>query len=243
MSSSRVLVFGATGATGRLFVDELVALYPSMDISLYVRSSSKAIKNNPVWKNNNRIHLVEGDVTDAVSIEKCFSSSCASDGVALLLGHSYGELSTSRFMSECAKIVLESMKKHNVTRLIDITGVALGGEDDSKTITLASPWYGIMTGFLHLTKNSVLQDHGMKTSFIESAAKEWKELEYTIVRPSLLTNSGKSNGKYLVTAGIGSQSTGAISREDVAEFMAKEFLEKKWLGKKPVISSKGWVWA
>ena len=63
------------------------------------------------------------------------------------------------------------------------------------------------------------------------------------MRPSLLTNSGKSNGKYLVTAGIGSLSTGAISREDVAEFMAKEFLEKKWLGKKPVISSKGWVWA
>jgi putative NADH-flavin reductase len=240
---SRVLVFGATGATGKLFIDELLTTYPTMDVTLYVRSKQKAILNNPIWNNNARIHLVEGDVTDAEAIEKCISSGYAANGITLLLGHSYGEAPTSRFMSECAKAVLSSMKKHNITRLLDITGVALGGEDDSKTITLASPWYGIMTGFLQLTKKSVLIDHELKTTLIEDAAKEWKNLEYTIVRPSLLTNTGKSNGKYIVTAGVCSKSTGSISRNDVAEFMAKELLEKKWLGKKPVISSKGWVWA
>ena len=248
MSSTtrRILIFGSTGATGRLFVNELLNnIHPSIDLSctLFVRSSSKALQNNSNWKDDSRIRLTEGTVTDSIAIEKCFVEGYASDGVALLLGHSYGEASTARFMSECAKSVLESMKKHNVTRLIDITGVALvDKENDSKSISLASPWYGIMTGFLLLTKKSVLIDHELKTKLIEEAAKEWKELKYTIVRPSLLTNTGKSKGKYKVTAGISNESTASISREDVAEFMAKEIFENKWTRSKPVISSNGWLW-
>jgi hypothetical protein len=75
----------------------------------------------------------------------------------------------------------------------------------------------------------VVSDSAANVRVIQESGLDW-----TIVRFPRLVD-GDRTGKYRV-AYVGRDSGMQVSRADAADFVLKELVEKKWLGKLPVVS-------
>ena len=222
---TRVLLFGATGRTGLLVAQLLLARPERFAVPAYVRSAARA-RAVPQLSG---AALVEGSTDDAAAVSAAVAGA---EVVVNGLGHAYGETDAS-FMTRLIKTVLAAMRASpggRCTRLVDVSGVTCFEPAD------ASVWlYGAMSAYLKLLKNSVVLDHAAKTAAIRAAAAEWPALRYTIARPPILTD-GAPRGYRAVAAADG-QCSAFVARADVARFMVDEIEHCRWPNAAPIVTS------
>src|SRR5919112_6336746 len=188
----KVLIIGATGATGKILMRE--ALAQGHQVTALARNPSA------VAPEDYRLRVLECSALDVSSVEAAVAGQ---DAVLVALGTRSSRPTT--LFSESTHNVIGAMDKHGVRRLVCITGIGAG---DSKG----------HVGFLYdriilpFVVRNVYKDKDRQEEAIEQS-----DLEWVIVRPARLTDE-PARGEYRVFVG-GTYKAKTISRADVAAFM------------------------
>jgi putative NADH-flavin reductase len=190
----RILIFGATGGTGREVVVQ--ALQRGHDVSAFVRTPGKLIMVDP------RLRVVQGDIQRAESIHAAIPGH---DAVLSALGTR--SLGPTTLLSDAAREIVAAMQAHGLRRIIWESALGVG-----ETWGQLGPLYNWL--LIPLLLRHVFADKERQEAIIKASPLEW-----TIVQPAALTN-GRRRGTHRV-GGCGGRLFPRISRADVAHFMLK----------------------
>jgi uncharacterized protein YbjT (DUF2867 family) len=126
--------------------------------------------------------------------------------------------------SESTRILVDAMKAAGVKRLIAVTGLGAGdsrGHGGFLYDTVAFP----------LLLKRVYDDKDVQERIIRSSGLDW-----TIVRPGLLTNRPATD-QYRVLTKPKDWRFGVISRADVADFLVRQIDDRALIGSTPLLIS------
>lgn len=200
----KLAIVGATGPTGRELVQQ--ALAAGHVVTAGVRSPKTA--NLPT-----NVRLVEADVTRASSLIPLVTGQ---DAVLCALGSKLSRKPTT-LLSGGTNNLVGAMTSAGVRRLMCITGIGAG---DSKG-------HG---GFLYdhiiqpLLLSEIYKDKTRQEEVIRRSGLEW-----TIVRPAMLTN-GPATGKFREIIDISGVTAKKISRSDVAAYVLRAVVAPQTVG-------------
>ena len=198
----KVVVFGATGRTGRLLVEG--ALARGHDVTAFVRAPNK------LGALRDRVQVVHGDVLDGGAV------SDAVDGqeavlVALAGG---GTKAAEQVNAQGTLNVIRSMQRYSARRLVVLSA---GGTQPGRDPNL--PWF-----FERVVKPLFLKDILADLRRMEISVRQ-SELDWTLVRAAQLVD-GPARGAYRAEPGYSLPGGTKIARADVAAFMLDE-LERR----------------
>jgi putative NADH-flavin reductase len=205
-----ITIFGASGRTGKHLVRR--ALERGYFVKAFVRKPSRLPIQNP------KLAIVEGDMHVALAVEQAIAGS---DAVLSALG--WTRTSRKNVLSEAAKNIVRAMKKHNVRRIIVLTGYGVRFPQDPPD----SASKKFLHFFLGLFLPHLVPDGIEYAKIISESGLDW-----TIVRASILSNA-KARGSY--RAGYFDPGLRLVSREDVADFMIRQLTDEQYIGEAPII--------
>jgi putative NADH-flavin reductase len=247
-----LLIFGATGGTGRALVEQ--ALEQGHIVTAFARDPSK------VRTAHSNLRVVKGDILDPASVEAALhgqDAALSALGVGVKawpiiaiviacqliarLGHLAGPAGwmvraglpilgilalfrRTTTLSEGTRNIVRAMEKLGVKRLVCESSLGIG---DSKG------QLGFFYNFLLIPVllRNIFADKEIQESIIRESKLEW-----VMVRPAALTN-GSLTGKYRSGFDVKDRSIRAkISRADVAEFMLQQVTASTFLRKTPGLS-------
>jgi putative NADH-flavin reductase len=206
-----VLVFGASGGTGRELVKQ--ALAQGHVVTAFMRDPPKfEIKHL-------KLKVVQGDVADYESVERAVQNQ---DAVICALGSST-LLRRDPTLIDGVRHIIKAMEHAGVQRFIYLS--FLGVRDGRNQLSFLGKYI-----VAPLVLRNVVADHEVKEELIKQSRVNW-----IIVRPPRLTN-GQRAGAYRSGECIGANSfIPTISRADVADFMLKQLTDDAYLHKTPSV--------
>lgn len=207
----KVLVFGATGATGREAVRR--ALDRGHSVAAFARHADR------FQITHTNLTAMVGNVTDPAAVERAVSGQ---DAVMSALG-SGNSLRSDPGLVEGIRIIVRAMERVGVRRLVYLSMLGVGGSRRQMRFVdrcLVVP----------LLLRNVLADHASKESLIRHSGLDW-----VIVRPPRLTH-GPYTGRYRSGERIREASvTASIARADVADFMVAQLTDDRYLHRAPAV--------
>ena len=126
--------------------------------------------------------------------------------------------------SRSTRILVDAMKAAGVNRLVAVTGLGAGDSRGHGGILYG----GIVFPLLF---KRVYDDKDVQEWIIRSSGLDW-----TIVRPGLLTNR-PATGRYRVLTASKDWRFGAISRTDVGDFLVRQVDDRELIGTTPLLIS------
>ena len=205
----KVIVFGATGKTGKEILKQ--ALAQGWEVTAFVRDPSR------LSSENGDLNIMKGDIFEISTVKRAIQGQ---DAVICSLGTS--ELGKTTVRAEGTKNIITAMKENNVDRLVVVS--AHGVAESWSSLSFINKLF--FATLLHGAR----QDHEKQ----EVVVKE-SDLDWTILRPSGLTDTPKT-GNYAIGEDI-KPITSRISRADVAHAIVKEVHDKTFIGKAVTISN------
>ncbi len=216
----RVLVFGATGETGKATVRDL--LDAGHKVTAFVRNlKSLDIKHI-------RLTLVQGDICDADQVRAAVPGH---EAVILAVGASPRKFTD--VASRGTQAVVDAMQEAGVKRLVCVTSYGLGGtfERLNKIEQLA----------YNMAMKEQLADKAIQEEIIQRSSLDW-----TLLRPRMLNNKkpkfNRKNPKQdpleVFASAEGETCGSSVSRAAVARFAARAIMDKEAHGKAYALSQK-----
>ena len=203
--STRVLIVGATGGTGRQLVEQ--ALERGHVVTALARDPSALHVEHP------RLTVVRGNVLDYPSVEAAVRGQ---DAVVSALGHKQFFRPT-RTLSEGTRNVLRAMETHRVRRFVCETTLGIGASAGRMGLYYTFFVIPVILPFYFWDKTR-------QERLIAASSVDW-----VVVRPGALTNGAKRGG-YRQGHTVGSLLwTVRISRADVADFMLNQMSDNTYL--------------
>ncbi len=197
----KVLIFGATGATGSILTKLL--LDKGYDVTAYVRNPDRMAISHE------RLDLIVGDIFDSEGIGRVMTGH---DVVMSCLGSSTTKASDQ--LTRMAQSITGAMKIVGVKRVVYMA--TAGIEDEFK---------GPFKWFIRMLLGNVIDDHRGAADLYKQEG-----FDYTIIRPMQLKN-GEPTGDYEIAEEGLPKRKKAVSRANVAEVMVKvmedEYFVKK----------------
>lgn len=197
----KVLIIGATGPTGRELTTQ--ALDEGHDVRLFVRNRAAV----SIW--SPRLDVVQGDIRDWKTVGPAM---LGTNAVLSALGTGHDFRKTTLF-SDGTKAILWAMAEANVRRFVCVTS--------SSTIEDSNEPFYVHTIRRRILRH-VLEDQRRAEDCIRASNAEW-----TIVRAPPLLN-GPKRGRYEVEREKPVGTSYEMTRADVAEFMVREMVAKKF---------------
>jgi putative NADH-flavin reductase len=198
----KVLIIGATGPTGRELTTQ--ALDEGHDVRVFVRNPAAMT----IW--SPRLDVAQGDVRDWKTVGPAM---VGMNAVLCALGTG-SDLRKTTLYSDGAKAILWAMAEAGVRRLVYVTS---GGTIDDPGEPLLFRTLG------RRALRHVFEDQRRAEECLEASNAEW-----TIVRPPRLLN-GPKRSRYEVDSEKTAGASYEITRADLAEFMVREMVAKKFL--------------
>ena len=189
----KVLVFGATGKTGKLVVER--ALNAGHEVTVLVRDAGKI--------RDGKVRVLTGDATKPSDVLNAVQGQ---DAVIESIGGTTPYKATTLETTSATNIV-NAMKSKGVKRLVVVSMLGLG-----QSRTQAPWWYKhlLMTTFLR----GSTKDKNNKEAVVKNSG-----LDYILVRPPILKD-GPATGSIKV---LGLNAIGhAITRADLANFLVAQ---------------------
>jgi len=199
-----IIVFGATGPTGWEFVKQ--ALDEGHELTVIVRDPNSLNLKHPKMK------VIKGDVLEYSSFE---NEVMGKDAVISCLG-SGGKTKPTIVYSKGMENIVSAMGKSGVDRLICISAMGLSTNDKMSFLGK------ILTKFVaQKIYKEPYKDMRLMEKILEKANLEW-----TIVRPPMLTNKAKTA---IYRLGINEHLSRplSISRADLAHYMLRSIGDLK----------------
>jgi putative NADH-flavin reductase len=212
----KILLLGATGAVGKLVLDQL--LREGHHVTAMVRNASLVQMAHP------RFNLVQGEATVGTDIERFLAGQ---DAVISTIGAPTNKKTTLR--TDVATNLAAGMNKHGVGRLVWLDAAGVGSS--KKFVQRSSFIFGriLMPMFL----DRMYEDAAVADSIIEKSGCEW-----VIVRPMSFSYGPKAEKITVVTdMTLTVPLRLRISRADVASFLVEQLVKDEYVGKMPVIYS------
>lgn len=200
-----VLVFGASGGTGRELVKQ--ALAQRHTVTAFVRDPG----NFAIIRD--RLTVTTGDVVDSARVEQAVRGQ---DAVMSALGSSRS-LTRHPALAKGVRNVVKAMEQEGVRRLVYLS--VLGVDDSRRQL-------GWLDRFIvvPLVLRNVVGDHATQEGLITRSSLDW-----VIVRPPRLTDgahTGRYRGGENIKAG---RMSASISRADVADFMLRQMVDETYV--------------
>ena len=126
--------------------------------------------------------------------------------------------------SRSTRILVDAMKAAGVNRLVAVTGLGAGDSRGHGGILYDAVVFPLLF-------KRVYDDKDVQEWIIRSSGLDW-----TIVRPGLLTNK-PATGRYRVLTASKDWRFGAISRTDVADFLVRQVDDRALIGTTPLLIS------
>ena len=205
----RVLVIGATGATGRQLVQQ--ALAQGHQVTAFVRDPAR------LQIEHANLRIAKGDVLDYASVESAMRGQSA---VLSALGHKRF-FYPNKIQSNGMRNILRAMNACDVPRLICETALGIG--NSVGRLGLPHTFF-----ILPLILPFYMWDKLRQEELIADSDRDW-----VIVRPGVLTN-GEARGSYRHGPKVGSYLWPVrIARADVADSMLKQLTDDAYVGAAP----------
>lgn len=211
----RVLICGATGNVGRLTVDK--ALKVGHEVTAFARSPEKLDERE-------NLHKAQGDVMDAASVEAAMEGQ---EAVVIVFGTPVNWFTLTSVPDLCTTgtlNIMSAMKEHGVKRLVCMTAIGVGDSKGHGRFVFDNLILPIMLGRIYVDKNR--QEREVMQS----------NLDWTIVRPTELTNESES-GNYRVLLDLEGKKAKTIPRANVADFLVQQIDSERYLHQTPLITN------
>ncbi len=208
----KVVIFGATGQTGRLLMERAVAT--GHVVAAFVRDPTRV--NIP----DRSVRVVEGDVLDSAAVDRAVAGQ---EGVLVALGTA--TRGSPQVLPQGIRRILDAMEKHGVRRIIVLSAAGALHEKAGSIVG----GLGLMVARAFLP--SVYQEHRAMLEELRT-----RNLDWIAVRPVILTNRPWSGRSRVVTDGI-PRGGYRISRADVADFMIRQLTSDEFVQKMPAIAN------
>jgi putative NADH-flavin reductase len=199
----KIIVFGATGGTGRLVVQQ--AIQEGHQLTVIVRDpDSFTIRNN-------RLDIVKGDVFQPHTFEK---SIAGKDAVICCLGIQKREPTT--VYSEGVNNIIKAMEMHSVKRIICLSAGAVIVPPKAGSLTKFFIKNILQKLFVHLYSDMLIMEKIIKKT----------DLDYTIVRAPWLRDT-KHTRNYRIAINEHLSNPTKISRADLADYIVTHLIDEK----------------
>lgn len=211
-----VTVFGATGAIGALTVVDLLAA--GHTVTAYVRNPAKVPTS---W--GDRVRVVVGEISDATAIDGAIAGA---DVVISALGPSMDRKATGLPLVEGTGHILDSMRRHGVTRYIGHATPSVLDPQEKPT------WQTRLIGSMGRTllPRAYRELLGM-TDLITTSGLTW-----TIVRFTAPKN-GPAKGNLRLGFYGTDKIRFSVTRADIARFTAAQIDDDTYANRAPAISN------
>ena len=209
----RIVIFGATCATGRQLVQQAIAA--GHQVVAYTRDPSK------IDAESERLTVVKGELTDEASIENAIDGA---DAVISLLGPrgSSDQKPLTRGMQNIVKV----MKASGVRRLVASSTLSVRDTGDKPSLTVS-----LLVNIIKTTMRAAYEDIIGAAEVVRGSGLDW-----TIARVAMLNNGPKTRNVRVGYVGTGQVGLG-ISRADLAGFMLRQVEDSKYLRQAPAVSN------
>ena len=208
----KLTIFGATGRTGHLLVEQ--ALAAGHEVTAFARNPAK------LGQTHDRLRVVQGDLTNAAQIEAAIQGA---DAVLSVLGPSNNQATFE--ISRGTDLILSAMQKTGVRRLVISVGVGVRDPQDKPGV------FDKMIGaLLKATARNVLEDMTQAVAKVRASDRDW-----TIVRVPMLTDDPAKGD--IKIGYLGGGVSARIARADMAAFILKQAGDRTYLRQAPVISN------
>ena len=211
---AKLLIIGASRGIGRETVKAALAAGHS------VRALARSAWSIPIQ--NPGLEKVPGNALDSSTIRSALQGV---DVVVQTLGVDIAPRSIferTTLFSQSTRIIVDAMKAAGVKRLIAVTGLGAGNSRGHGGIIYDSVVFPLIL-------KRVYDDKDVQEWIIKSSGLDW-----TIVRPGLLTNR-PATGHYRILTAAGDWRFGTISRADVADFIVRQIDDRKLIGTTPLL--------
>lgn len=205
----RLAIFGATGGTGLELTRQ--ALEKGHSVRVLLRNPNRMTLTSPSMR------IVLGSVLDHESVRKTV---LGSDAVLSCIGQGT-LLRNTRVCSVGTRLIADVMKEQGLRRLV-VESAFGAGESLAQAGALQRLMFATLLRAPYEDKN--LMEPELKAS----------GLDWTILRPTLLTN-GPRTGRYVVVVG-GRPEAARVSRADVATAMLRAVEERLWVEESPMVT-------
>jgi putative NADH-flavin reductase len=209
----KVLLFGATGFTGRAVLARL--LEQNHEVTALIRPASN------LRQSHQNLSIVEGDVLNPDLIREVMTGQ---DAVINCLGKNKG--SAHNLISDVTQKILTAMEEKGVTRLIALSNVGAG--DSYAT----QPWLFrviLLPTILRWLK-LLIEDKNRMEPMISNSKLNWTILRF----PKISEKQAKN--RFLISHD-GKGLSFSISLQDCADFIVNQLIDKSLWYKTPSISN------
>ncbi len=236
------LVLGATGATGKQLVEQLLNM--GQKVKVIVRPTGKIPDN---WKSNDNISIIEATISKiSVSEMTNYINDCQS--VASCLGHNItvkGVFGKPRnLVSDAIRLLIDATQKNspeNPIRLVLMNTTANRNRELNENVSLGEK---IVMGLIRLLVPPQLDNEKAADILRVDIGQNNKLIQWVAVRPDTLINEDIISEYEIYASPTRSAmfNPGKTSRINVGHFMAKLIIDydlwHKWKGQMPVIYNK-----
>lgn len=209
--ATKILVLGATGATGRLIVNQAVAR--GYDVTVLVRSAEKA-------RDITGAKLIVGDARDETALRAALKGR---EAVVSALGTPVSPFREVTLLSTATRALVSAMKAEQVSRLVCITGMGAGDSAGHGGFVADNVIFPLLLKKVYTDKDR------------QEAIVKDSELDWVLVRPSILNNK-PGRGSVRALTDLSGFHGGSIAREDVATFVLDQVRADTWLHRSPLIT-------
>ena len=235
----KILVVGASGATGTQLVEQL--LIQKHDVLVIVRSPEALPKS---WKNNNNVQIIKASLLDLSDTEmRGIVNGC--QAVASCLGHNmnwkgiYGQ--PTRLVTDATRRLCDAIKTNNnqqPTKFVLMNTTGNRNRDLNEPNSFAQK---CVIGLLRLLLPPHVDNEKAADYLRTQIGQNDKFIEWAAVRPDGLINEDEVTDYEIHASPTRSAifNAGKVSRINVGHFMAglitEDNLWVKWKGQMPVI--------
>ena len=212
----RILVFGATGATGAHIVEQ--GLIRGDEITAFVRQGEHI-------EPSSRLSVIEADVLDAAAVHAVIPGHHAVIVALESSGHQPADL-----LGRAVVDIISAMHESNVRRIVALS--VAGASDRGEALAHLTLADRVM---MRTAASTVLRGALADALAMERALEE-SDLNYTIVRPARLSDAPRS-GSYRVELGALPAHATSVPRGDVAEFMLMQLDSELYARKSPYLGA------
>src|SRR3954466_9406592 len=195
--ATKILVLGATGATGRLIVNQAAAR--GYEVTVLARSAHKA-------SDITGAKLIVGDARDEAALREALKGR---DAVVSALGTPVSPFREVTLLSTATRALVSAMKAEQVSRLVCITGMGAGDSAGHGGFIADNVIFPLLLKQVYADKNR------------QEAIVRESGLDWVLVRPVVLDDKPGGGAVRALTELSGVRG-GTISREDVARFVLEQ---------------------
>ncbi len=213
-----VLVIGAGGKTGKLVVERALAAGHQVTALVHADGEHKDGEQKDNERFPDAVNLIHGDARNPSRLDQVMTGQHA---VIDTIGGHTPFLKTDLEASS-AKVIVDVMKRNQVKRLIVISVLGVGESKDQ-----APGMYEHLLMPVYL--RGALPDKAEMEATVEHSG-----LDFVIVRPPVLSDSGPTGDMYVVPPG---KLAHKITRADLAQFLVDQLTSNTYLGQQVTVAN------